>query len=134
MKVSGDAVTITGELYSQKDLEKVNQILATQTWLAVNGKADAARGQIQGIVNLTVVETVLTVDIVYVGIQENESNKEGSNSNIFGGFSTQGLYDLVAGRGSGSAVINGNMDATVRFLASNGIRSEEHTSELQSRT
>ena len=130
MKVSGDAVTITGELYSQKDLEKVNQILATQTWLSVNGKADSSRGQIQGIVNLTVVETVLVVDIVYVGIQESDSNKEGSNSNIFGGFSTQGLYDLVAGRGSGSAVINGNMDATVRFLASNGITRTYHAGHV----
>ena len=130
MKISSDTITLTGELYSQKDVDKVNQILATQTWLAVNGKADSSRGQIQGIVNLTVVETVLQVDIVYVGIQESDSGKEGSNSNIFGGFSTQGLYDLVAGRGSGSAVINGNMDATVRFLASNGITRTYHAGHV----
>lgn len=117
LKIASDAITLSGELYSQNDVEKINQILSTQTWLAVNGKADAARGQIRGIVNLSVVETVMVVDIVYAGIQEGKSRKEGSNSNIFGGLSLQGFYDMIAGRGDGAAIINGNMDATVRFLA-----------------
>lgn len=130
LKIASDAITLTGELYSQKEVDQINQILSTQTWLAVGGKTDPSRGQIQGIVNLSVVETVLQVDIVYVGIQETDSQKEGSNSDIFGGFSTQGLYDLVAGRGNGSAVINGNMDATVRFLASNGISRTYHAGHV----
>lgn len=130
MKIASDAITLTGELYSQKEVDQINQILSTQTWLVVGGRTDPSRGQIQGIVNLSVVDTVLQVDIVYVGIQESDSQKEGSNSNIFGGFSTQGLYDLVAGRGSGSAVINGNMDATVRFLASNGISRTYHAGHV----
>lgn len=130
MKIGSDAITIEGKLYSQSDVDRINQILATQTWLAVGGKTDPSRGQIQGIVNLSVVETVLQVDIVYVGVQETDSTKEGSNSNIFGGFSTQGLYDLVAGRGNGSALINGGLDATVRFLASNGISRTYHAGHV----
>jgi Flp pilus assembly secretin CpaC len=121
LKISSDSVVLTGELYSQNDVDRINQILATQTWLSVNGRADASRGQIQGIVNLSVVETVLQVDIVYAAIQETDARKEGSNSDIAGNFSLRGLYDIIAGRGDGSAVIGGNMDATVRFLASNGV-------------
>ena len=130
MKVSNDAVTISGELYSQKELERINQVLATQTWLAVGGKTDPSRGQIQGIVNLSVVETVLQVDIVYVGIHSSDSQRVGSDSIPTGNLSAQGIYDLVAGKGGGSAVINGGIDATLRFLASNGISRTYHAGHV----
>lgn len=130
MKISSDSIAITGELYSQKEVDRINQILATQTWLVVGGKTDPSRGQIQGIVNLSVVETVLQVDIVYVGIQAADSQSEGANSVPTGNLSAQGIYDLVAGKGNGSAVINGNMDATVRFLAANGISRTYHAGHV----
>lgn len=130
MQFSPEAITISGELYSQKEVERINQILATQTWLVVGGKTDPSRGQIQGIVNLSVVETVLQVDIVYVGVQTTDSRSAGANTVPVGNFSAQGIYDLVAGKGNGSAVINGNMDATVRFLAANGISRTYHAGHV----
>ena len=130
MTVSSDAVSLTGELYSQKEVDRIKQILSTQTWLAIGGRTDHSRGQIQGIINLSVVETILQVDIVYVGVSESDSRSLGSNSVPTGNFSAKGIYDLVAGRGSGSAVINGGMDATVRFLASNGISRTYHAGHV----
>ncbi len=120
LQISSNNVLLSGELYSQKDVDRINQILSTQTWLSTSANA-AANGKIRGIVNLSVIETVLQVDIVYVGISESDSQNVGSNSVPTAGFSAQGLYDIVAGRGNGSTVINGNMNATVRFLAANGV-------------
>ena len=130
MKISPEAINISGDLYSQKDVDRINQILASQTWLAVGGKNDPSHGQIRGIVNLAVVETVLQVDIVYVGVQASDSQSAGTDSVPIGNFSAKGIYDLVAGRGSGSAVINGDMDATVRFLAANGISRTYHAGHV----
>lgn len=121
MNVSSDAVVITGELYSQQDVERINQILATQTWLVIGGQTDHSRGQIQGIVNLTVVETILQVDIVYVGVSESDLRSTGSRDLPFANLNLSNLWDMVAGRGSRSAIISGTIDATIRFLADNGI-------------
>ena len=121
MSMNADAVIITGEMHSQKDVDKIRQLLSTQTWLVIGGKTDTALGKVQGIVNLSVIESVLQVDIVYVGISDSDSRKVGSNTIPVGNFSAQGLYDIVAGKGGGSAVINGNMNATVKFLAANGV-------------
>ena len=130
MSMSSDAVVISGEMYSQKDVDRIKQLLSTQTWLVIGGKTDPSLGKVQAIVNLTVVESVLQVDIVYVGISETDSKSVGSNTIPVGSFSAKGLYDLVAGKGSGSAVINGNMDSTVKFLAVNGISRIYHAGHV----
>jgi Flp pilus assembly secretin CpaC len=128
--MSDDAVIISGEMYSQKDVDRIKQLLATQTWLAIGGKTDPSMGKVQGIINLSVVESVLQVDIVYVGLSESDSRSVGSNSIPSAGFSAQGLYDMVAGKGGGSAVINGNIDSTVKFLAANGISRTYHAGHV----
>ena len=130
MSMSSDAVVISGEMYSQKDVDRIKQLLSTQTWLVIGGKTDPSLGKVQAIVNLTVVESVLQVDIVYVGISETDSKSVGSNTIPVGSFYAKGLYDLVAGKGSGSAVINGNMDSTVKFLAANGISRTYHAGHV----
>ena len=130
MSMSADAVVISGEMYSQKDVDRIKQLLATQTWLAIGGKTDASAGKVQGIVNLSVIESVLQVDIVYVGISTSDSKSVGSNSIPVGNFSASGLYDLVAGKGNGSAVINGNMNSTVKFLAANGVSRTYHAGHV----
>ena len=76
MSMSDDAVIISGEMYSQKDVDRIKQLLATQTWLAIGGKTDPSMGKVQGIINLSVVESVLQVDIVYVGSKT--GNKAGA--------------------------------------------------------
>lgn len=122
LTISSNVVVLNGELYSQASVDKVNQILATQPWLSVNAPVDSTSGRIQGIVNLKVVETLLEVDVVYVGLNESEGKKLGSAdvpvfSSAFGI-----IYDMVAGRaGNKTAQIGGNMEATTRFLAQNGI-------------
>lgn len=119
LKISSNSVILSGVMYSQNDVDKINRILATQTWLARNASPES--GKINAIITLSVIETNLAVDIVYVGITESESKQIGGNTVPSGVFSASGLYDIVAGRGSGSSVIGGNINSTVRFLAENGI-------------
>ncbi len=122
LQVSRDAVSLSGELYSKASIDRVNQILATQTWLSLDGKPSAEKGQIRGIVNLTIIESVLQVDVVYVGISRNELQRIGdAKASQLGTLNLGGLYNLVSGRGSGTATFGGDMTATVSFLAQNGI-------------
>ena len=118
LQTAPDAITLTGELYSANSITKVRQILSTQTWLSTGGAAD--KGLVRGIINLSVVETQLQVDIVYVGITETETRSAGSGTPV-GKLNLSGLYDIVTGRGNGTATFGGDMNATIKFLADNGV-------------
>lgn len=123
MSVSSDTVIITGELYSESDVNRIRQVLASQTWLSVGSKPPANSGKVYGIVNLTVVETVLAVDIVYAGVSVNEAEKIGSEGVPSLSLGAGVIYDMIKGSASGnrSATIAGNMSQTVQFLAKNGV-------------
>ena len=101
MQISSDAVVLTGELYSQKDLDKGMQLLATQPWLDIGGQGYSSKGRVRCMTSLSVVETLLQVDIVYAGIVLDNSDALGSNSTptLSGSFGI--IYDLVSGRGTG---------------------------------
>lgn len=120
MQVSTDAIVITGELYSQTDIDRINRILATQTWLSTAGSASG--GKIKGVVNLHVIETILQVDVVYVGLNENEGHSEGTGGGAPSiGNAMSAFYDIVAGKGDGTATISGSMPETITFLRNNGV-------------
>ena len=122
MTLSSNVVIITGKLFSQNELAKVNQILSTQPWLSVNAPVDANSGKIRGIVNLGVVETLLEVEIVYLGVTESEGKKLGSTDVPVLNSAFSIIYDMVRGAaGNKTAQIGGNMQATTRFLAQNGL-------------
>ena len=122
MKITPDAVIISGELCSQDSIAKVKQILSTQTWLDISGNNPTPEsGQIRGIVNLSVVQTQLDVEVVYVAVNESDGEKVGSGAPQ-GVLGISWLYDAVKGRSTTNNVTFGaNMAKTVDFLASNGI-------------
>lgn len=123
MSVSSDTVIITGELYSESDANRIRQVLASQTWLSIGSKPSANSGKVYGIVNLTVIETVLAVDVVYAGITASEADNIGSGGIPALSLGASVLYDMIKGSASGnkSAMIGGNMGQTVQFLAKNGV-------------
>ena len=122
LTLSNNVVIITGALFSQNELDKVNQILSTQPWLSVNAPVDNKSGKIQGIVNLKVIETLLEVDIVYLGVTDSEGKRIGSSDVPFIKSSLGIIYDLVTGAaGNKTGQFAGNMTATTRFLAENGL-------------
>ena len=123
MNITPDAVVISGELCSQQQVAQINQILSTQTWLAVGETApNEAAGRVRGIVNLNVIETPLQVDIVYVGVTDSDAERIGSKAPT-ANFNMNWLFDLIHGRKEeGSTITFGsNMQQTLGFLAQNGI-------------
>ena len=121
MRTTDNAIILTGEMHSQTQIGKIQQILATYPWLALNGKASAEKGQVNAILNLTVVETPIQVEVVYIGITEEDMTNLGGGS-VSGNASLGALYDIIAGRAaSKTATFGGNMNATLNFLQKNGI-------------
>ncbi len=123
MKINPDVVTLSGELCSQEAIAKVRQILSTQTWLDISGENPAPEsGKIRGICNLSVVQTLLDVEIVYVAVNENDGDSVGTKGGPTAVLNLGYLYDAVMGRAASNTVtFGGNMNQTVSFLASNGI-------------
>ena len=123
MNITPDAVVIAGELCSQQQVTQINQILSTQTWLAVGDTApNEAAGRVRGIVNLNVIETPLQVDIVYVGVTDSDAERIGSKAPT-ANFNMNWLFDLIHGRKdeNSSITFGSNMQQTLGFLAQNGI-------------
>ena len=119
LQVSTDTVVISGEMYSQTDIDRINRLLATQTWLSTSGTEG---GRIKGVVNLHVIDTILQVDVVYVGLNENDGHSEGTGGSAPTlGNAMSAFYDIVAGRGDGTATISGSMPQTIAFLRNNGV-------------
>lgn len=123
MKIAPDAITLNGELYSEGEIKKIHQILETQTWLTTAGATDEAKGLIRAFVNLTLVETLLQVDVVYVGISDDDLDRIGSPNAPTLSVGINYLYELFHGgqTQAKSATFGGNMDSTVSFLAKNGL-------------
>ncbi|MBO4345195.1 MAG: hypothetical protein J5833_05540 [Victivallales bacterium] len=122
MTLSSNVVIITGQLYSQNELDKVNQILSTQPWLSVNEPVDGKSGKIRGIVNMKVIESLLEVEIVYLGVTDSEGKKIGSSDIPVLQSTYNILYNMISGTfRNQTAQIGANMTATTRFLAKNGL-------------
>ena len=118
---STDAVTLTGRVYTQADIVKLQQVLATQDWLAPVG-VEKTDGKIRLVMNLSVEPTMIDVGAVYVGVSSMESSKIGSPNtfNIGGDFSS--LVNLIRGGGSTHiANIGAGLNPTMSFLADNGV-------------
>ncbi|NCA80902.1 MAG: hypothetical protein EOM76_12125, partial [Sphingobacteriia bacterium] len=121
IQYANNVLTITGNVYQASDIETINSILATQTWLMV-GKGKADDGKVLTIVKLKTVPTTLWIDIVFIGLNKQNADKIGANSVPTASAAFSSFYDMIAGRGNGNtAMIGGNMNATVQFLASNGV-------------
>ena len=121
MQYANNVLTITGNVYQKSDIDTINSILATQPWLVV-GKDKAEEGKVLSIVKLKIIPTTLWVDIVFIGLSKQNADKIGSNSVPTASAAFASFYDLISGRGTGNtAMIGGNMNATISFLASNGV-------------
>lgn len=124
MTLAPDAVTITGEMYSEEEIAKIRQILSTQTWLSTDGSVGKDKGVVRGIINLSVINTVLQVDVVYVGVTDSDLSHIGNDGSGPSFSASIGyLRDLLLGSNSASKslVFGGNMNSTVTFLAQNGL-------------
>lgn len=121
MQYANNVLTISGNVYQKSDIDTINSILATQPWLVV-GNDKAEEGKVLSIVKLKIVPTTIWVDVVFIGLNKQNADRIGSNSVPTASATFASFYDLISGRGTGNtAMIGGNMNATISFLASNGV-------------
>jgi Flp pilus assembly secretin CpaC len=136
LKFSGNNIFITGSVYSQKDKERIVQIIEAQNWLALANKAeekkDAAASatadvRVKAILNLEVVPTMLEMDVMFVGVTDKEEKEIGVNlakaglivlNSTSAGF--QGNLDNNSSGMGGSYSINSGLKGALKFFAGNG--------------
>ena len=128
LKISPDAITLSGEVYSKKDREKIiNQILATQTWLTTGDKKSGDNGKIRCICNIIEAPVMLQVDIVYVAVSRQDIENLGKQSVSAtlkagaGALTNIGQLFSSASSGRSTSGIDIGLDPFQSFLASNGI-------------
>ena len=120
MQYASNTLTITGNVYNNSDIENINTIISTQPWLTTE-KADGS-GKVRAIVKLKVIPTTIYVDIVFVALNKSNADKAGSDSVPSITAELSKIYDAVLGRvANNTALLGGNMNSTLQFLASNGV-------------
>lgn len=75
---TGGSLMLSGAVYSPDEIPQIKQMLATQNWLAVDGKGDSA-DKVKLVENLRVVPALLDVGVVFVGIRSSEGSTIGAN-------------------------------------------------------
>ena len=119
---SQDAITVSGRVYTKSDIAALQQVFATQDWMAPAG-SDKSDGRIKLIMNLSIEPTMIDVGAVYVGVSSSEGKQIGSDPGTFsieGNFSS--LVNLLRGGASRHhATIGASLNPTIKFLAENGV-------------
>jgi len=136
LKFSGNNIFISGSVYSQKDKDRIIQIIEAQNWLTLATKAEekkeatataTADPRVKAILNLEVVPTMLEMDVMFVGVTEKEEQQIGVNlakagliviNSTSAGF--QGNLDNNSSGMSGTYSINSGLQGALKFFAGNG--------------
>jgi Flp pilus assembly secretin CpaC len=135
LKYSGNAIFINGSVYSQKDKDRIVQIIEAQNWLTLPRKEEKKEGsvaaaddpRVKAILNLEVVPTMLEMDAVFVGVTDVEERQIGVNlakaglivlDSTSAGF--QGDLGTRSSGWAGSYTINSGLQGALKFFAGNG--------------
>lgn len=142
LKFSGNNIFISGSVYSQKDKDRIVQIIEAQNWLTLANKAEEKKDgaavapapadsladvRVKAILNLEVVPTMLEMDVMFVGVTDKEEQQIGVNlakaglivvNSLSAGF--QGNLDNNSSGWSGTYSINSGLAGSLKFFAGNG--------------
>lgn len=134
LKFTGNSIFINGMVYSQKDKERILQVVDAQNWLTVPQKrgdgmtaASAEDPRVKALLNLEVLPTMLEMDVVFVGVTDSEEKQIGVNlakaglislNSLSAGF--QGNLDNKSSGWSGSYGINSGLQGALKFFAGGG--------------
>lgn len=137
LKFSGNNIFITGSVYSQKDRDRITQIIEAQNWLVLANKADdkkdtsgsvTADVRVKAILNLEVVPTMLEMDVMFVGVTDKEEQQIGVNLAKAGllvlNSTSAGFQGTLGGNNpsgmGGSYSINSGLQGALKFFAGSG--------------
>ncbi len=135
LRFSGNSIFINGLVYSQKDKDRIVQIVEAQNWLtiprpaAADGSAAAATEdpRVKALLNLEIVPTMLEMGVVFVGVTDAEEQQIGVNlarAGLVALDSTSAAFQgNLASRSSGltgSYTINSGLQGALKFFAGSG--------------
>ncbi len=142
LNFSGNNIFVNGSVYSQRDVDRIRQVIDAQDWLKVVGNAVTADGaaaqpavqtasavdaRIKALLNLTIIPTMLEVDVVFVSVTDVEEKQIGVNlakaglitlNSVSAGF--QGNLDNNSSGMTGSYAINSGLQGALKFFAGSG--------------
>ena len=136
LKFSGNSIFVSGQVYSQKDKDRIIQIIEAQNWLTLAKKQEPKEGvaaktsddpRVKALLDLEVVPTMLEMDVMFVGVTDSEEKQIGVNlakagllvlDSTSAGF--QGNLDNKSSGWAGSYSINSGLQGALKFFAGSG--------------
>ena len=127
VKFSGNTIFVAGSLYSQKDKDRIVQIVESQSWLTLKTPAENDP-RVRAVLDLAVVPTMLEMDVMFVGVSDEEEQQIGVNLLKAGlvilnssSAAFQGKFGAADSSGlTGSYTINSGMQGALKFFAGSG--------------
>ena len=140
LKLSGNNIFIAGLVYSQKERDLIQRVIEAQNWIVVKksgepnkeGAAPAqasasSEGAVYAVIDLNIVPTMIEMDVMFVGVTEEEEKQIGVNLAKAGLISLnsaslafQGNLDNNSSGFSGSYSINSGLQGALKFFAGSG--------------
>ncbi len=134
LKFTGNNIFVNGQVYSQKDKDRILQVIEAQNWLTVPQKradgtsaAAADDPRVKALLNLEIVPTMLEMDVVFVGVTDAEEKQIGVNlakaglitlNSVSAGF--QGDLATESSGWAGTYAINSGLQGALKFFAGDG--------------
>ncbi|MCK5849300.1 MAG: pilus assembly protein N-terminal domain-containing protein [Kiritimatiellae bacterium] len=130
LRFAGENIYIGGSVYSVQDVKKIKNIISAQTWLVLNEEKDRVKDAalIKAILNVSVIPTMIEVDVAFAGVTDEENKQIGVNLAKAGLLmidSTSAAFQGKAGKNrhgeyGGNYTINSGLKGALKFFAGSG--------------
>ncbi len=133
LSYSGNTLFVTGSVYSQAEVARMRQVISAQEWLVLADDEKARdTSKIRAIVQANVVPVMLELDVVFVGVTDEEARQTGVNlakAGLLVVDGTRAVFEGVIGRRGagethgqfgGSYRINTGIQGALKFFAGSG--------------
>lgn len=129
LKFSGNNIFISGSVYSQKDKDRIVQIINAQDWLTLKTDANQKEeSKVRAIMDVGIVPVMLEMDAMFVGVTEEEERQIGVNLAKAGLLLIDSTATAFMGKFGekdssglgGSYVIRSGMQGALKFFAGSG--------------
>lgn len=141
LKFAGNNIFVTGSVYSQRDVDRITQVIDAQEWLKVSNRAvkegapaeqqaqpmSTFDARVKAVLNLMIIPTMLEVDVVFVSVTDVEEKQIGVNlakaglitlDSVSAGF--QGNLASGSSGMAGNYAINSGLQGALKFFAGSG--------------
>jgi type II secretory pathway component GspD/PulD (secretin) len=127
MKYSGDALLIGGTVYCPAELEKIRSVIAANDWLTFKKSENPAdQYKTVAVLNIQMESVMIELDVVYVGVTDNQNDKIGVNL-MEQGLVAVGAVAGVVGHGQsshsgGGYMVGTGLNGVLKAMATNGVK------------